>query len=49
MSTTRMFSTSVRIRKDQKEFLEEAQYLNFSGFVREEFDELMEREEELSR
>lgn len=49
MSTSQLKPMSVKIREDQKEFLQEAQYINFSGWVREELDELMERERELSR
>lgn len=49
MSTQQLKSTSVKIREDQMEFLQEAQYINFSGWVREELDELMERERDLSR
>lgn len=37
---------NIKIRTDQAEFLEEAEHINFSGFVREELDELMEREKE---
>lgn len=47
MSTMQLERKNISIRTDQAEFLEEADHINFSGFVRSELDDLMEREGEL--
>lgn len=44
MSTMELQQKNINIRTDQAEFLEEADHLNFSGWVRSELDELMEEE-----
>lgn len=45
---TKLQRKNIVIRQDQAEFLQEAEHINFSGFIREELDELMEREKELN-
>lgn len=49
MSTMELQQKNITVRTDQAEFLEEADHLNFSGWVRRELDELMKEEGALDR
>lgn len=49
MSTMQLERKNISIRTDQAKFLEEADHINFSGFVRSELDDLMKREGELDK